>query len=48
MPEASQYINTTWVYIVNTPLEQQKQTFEFEETLSVPIGPYSLMDEIGE
>ena len=48
MPDASKYIDETWVYIVNTSPEQQKQRFEFEETLSVPIGPDSLMDEIGE
>ena len=48
MPDASKYIDETWVYIVDTLPEQQKQRFEFEETLSVPIGPDSLMDEIGE
>ena len=48
MPEASKYIKETWVYIVNTSSEEQKQRFDFEETLSVPIGPDSLMDEIGE
>ena len=48
MPDASKYIDETWVYIVNTSPEQQKKRFEFEETLSVPIGPDSLMDDIGE
>ncbi|KIJ98238.1 hypothetical protein K443DRAFT_628290, partial [Laccaria amethystina LaAM-08-1] len=48
MPDASKYINETWVYIVDTSPEQQKQRFQFEETLSVPIGPDSLMNEIGE
>jgi hypothetical protein len=48
MPDASKYINETWVYIVDTSPEQQKDRFEFEETLSVPIGPDSLMEEIGE
>ncbi|KIJ91222.1 hypothetical protein K443DRAFT_74641, partial [Laccaria amethystina LaAM-08-1] len=46
MPDASKYINETWVYIVHTSPEQQKQSFQFEETLSVPIAPDSLMNEI--
>lgn len=48
VPDASKYIKETWVYIVDTSPEHQKQRFDFEETLSVPIGPDSLMDEIGE
>jgi hypothetical protein len=48
MPDTSKYINETWVYIVDTSPEQQKDRFEFEETLSVPIGPDSLMEEISE
>jgi hypothetical protein len=47
MPDASKYVNETWVYIVNTSPKEQKKRFEFEETLSVPIGPDSLMDELG-
>ena len=48
IPDASKYIEETWVYIVDTSPEKQKERFEFEETLSIPIGPDSLMDEIGE
>lgn len=48
MPNASEYIDQTWVYIVDTSPEQQKVRFQFEDTLSVPIGPDSLMDDIGE
>ncbi|EDR14137.1 uncharacterized protein LACBIDRAFT_321948 [Laccaria bicolor S238N-H82] len=47
VPDASKYIKETWVYIVDTSPEHQKQRFDFEETLSVPIGPDLLMDEIG-
>ncbi|KIJ91825.1 hypothetical protein K443DRAFT_135423 [Laccaria amethystina LaAM-08-1] len=31
----------------NASKYEQKKRFEFEETLSVPIGPDSLMDELG-
>ena len=41
------YVKTIWIHVVDTSIEARIAWAKFEKTLSVPLGPTTVMDNYG-